>query len=157
MIVGSVYSFMSTRQMLLIRGLLLVFPLLSFILILSFFFTLPAPPTPISALVHSSTLVTSGLYLMIRHSYLLYSSPLFLKLLIVLRVFTSFYAGLNSIFETDFKKLIALSTLRHLDLIHLSFFHMLTHALFKSLLFITIGDIIINLNHSQDTRYYLQI
>jgi NADH:ubiquinone oxidoreductase subunit 5 (subunit L)/multisubunit Na+/H+ antiporter MnhA subunit len=99
---------------------------------------------------------------MIRHSYLLYSSPLFLKFLIVFRVFTSFYAGLNSIFETDFKKLIALSTLRHLGficlsfsvgLIHLSFFHILTHALFKSLLFIAIGDIIINLNHSQDRRY----
>ena len=60
------------------------------------------------------------------------------------------------------KKLIALSTLRHLGfiamafssgLLHLRFFHLLVHALFKSLLFITIGDIIININHSQDIRY----
>lgn len=77
-------------------------------------------------------------------------------------IFTSFYAGLNTIFEIDLKKLIALSTLSHLGficiafrsgLLHLRFFHLLVHALFKSLLFITMGDIIINLNHSQDIRY----
>ena len=121
-----------------------------------------AAPTPISALVHSSTLVTAGLYLMMRYSYLLYSSYYLIKLLLVLCLFTSFYAGINSIFEVDLKKLIALSTLSHLGfigiafsvgLVHLAFFHLLTHALFKSLLFITMGDIIINLNHSQDIRY----
>lgn len=77
-------------------------------------------------------------------------------------MFTSFYAGLNTIFERDLKKLIALSTLRHLGficmafslgLLSLSFFHLLSHALFKSLLFIAMGDIIINLGHSQDIRY----
>ena len=121
-----------------------------------------AAPTPISALVHSSTLVTAGLYLIIRFSYLLYSSYDLIKLLLILRLFTSFYAGINSIFEKDLKKLIALSTLSHLGfigiafsagLLKLAFFHMLTHALFKSLLFITMGDIMINLNHSQDIRY----
>jgi len=121
-----------------------------------------AAPTPISALVHSSTLVTAGLYLMIRFSYVLYSSPSVLLLLFIVSLFTSFYAGLNTVFEVDFKKLIALSTLSHLGfigmafslgLLHLSFFHLLVHALFKSLLFMTIGDIMINLNHSQDTRY----
>lgn len=121
-----------------------------------------AAPTPISALVHSSTLVTSGLYLMIRFSYLIYSKPEVINLLLLLAVFTSFYAGLNTIFEVDLKKLIALSTLRHLGfigiafsvgLLHLRFFHLLVHALFKSLLFITIGDIITNINHSQDIRY----
>lgn len=121
-----------------------------------------AAPTPISALVHSSTLVTAGLYLMIRYSYYLYSSYTLIKLLLILSLFTSFYAGINSIFEKDMKKLIALSTLRHLGfigiafsvgLLQLAFFHILTHALFKSLLFMAIGDIIINLNHSQDIRY----
>jgi NADH-ubiquinone oxidoreductase chain 5 len=121
-----------------------------------------AAPTPISALVHSSTLVTAGLYLIMRFSYLLYSSYFLIKLLLILSLFTSFYAGINSIFEKDLKKIIALSTLRHLGfigiafsvgLLQLAFFHILTHALFKSLLFITIGDIIINLNHSQDIRY----
>lgn len=121
-----------------------------------------AAPTPISALVHSSTLVTAGLYLIIRFSYALYCSPEVIKALLVVSIFTSFYAGFNTVFEVDFKKLIALSTLSHLGfiglafslgLLHLRFFHLLVHALFKSLLFITIGDIIINLNHSQDTRY----
>lgn len=121
-----------------------------------------AAPTPISALVHSSTLVTSGLFLIMRFSYILYSINRVITLLLLASVFTSFYAGLNTIFEKDLKKLIALSTLSHLGfigiafssgLLYLSFFHMLTHALFKSLLFITIGDIIINQNHSQDIRY----
>jgi NADH-ubiquinone oxidoreductase chain 5 len=121
-----------------------------------------AAPTPISALVHSSTLVTAGLYLMIRFSYLLYSSPDIIKYLFIARIFTSFYAGINTIFEVDLKKLIALSTLSHLGFIgmafsigmlYLRFFHLLVHALFKSLLFMTIGDIMINLNHAQDARY----
>ena len=121
-----------------------------------------AAPTPISALVHSSTLVTAGLYLIMRFSSLLYSSYELIGILLVLRVFTSFYAGINTIFEIDLKKLIALSTLSHLGfiglaysagLLHLAFFHILAHALFKSLLFITMGDIMINLNHSQDIRY----
>ena len=121
-----------------------------------------AAPTPISALVHSSTLVTSGLYLIIRFSYLFYSTPEIIHLLVLISIFTSFYAGMNTIFEIDLKKLIALSTLRHLGfigiafsagLLHLRFFHLLVHALFKSLLFITMGDIMINLNHRQDIRY----
>ena len=121
-----------------------------------------AAPTPISALVHSSTLVTAGLYLMIRYSYFLYSHVLLLQALLILSIFTSFYAGLNAIFEVDLKKLIALSTLSHLGfiglsfslgLINLSFFHMLVHALFKSLLFMRMGDIITNLFHSQDVRF----
>ena len=121
-----------------------------------------AAPTPISALVHSSTLVTSGLYLMMRLSYTIYSCPELIKALLITRMFTSFYAGINTIFEMDLKKLIALSTLRHLGfigiafssgLLTLSFFHLLTHALFKSLLFMCIGDIIINLRHSQDIRF----
>jgi len=121
-----------------------------------------AAPTPISALVHSSTLVTSGLFLMIKFNYLFYSSYPSTSLLLVVRLFTSFYAGFNTLFEKDLKKLIALSTLRHLGfigfsfslgLLTLSFFHLLSHALFKSLLFMAMGDIIIGLGHSQDIRY----
>ena len=121
-----------------------------------------AAPTPISALVHSSTLVTSGLYLMMRFSLYLYGSSSIMIIMVVLCLFTSFYAGINTLFERDLKKLIALSTLSHLGfiglsfslgLLHLAYFHMLTHALFKSLLFMTIGDIMINLSHSQDIRY----
>jgi NADH-ubiquinone oxidoreductase chain 5 len=106
-----------------------------------------AAPTPISALVHSSTLVTAGLYLSMRFSFLLYSSSTLISFFLIVSVFTSFYAGLNAIFETDIKKLIALSTLSHLGfigmafscgLLYLSFFHLIIHALFKSVLFISI-------------------
>jgi len=102
-----------------------------------------AAPTPISALVHSSTLVTSGLFLMIKYRYLIYSSSYLCSFLLTFSLFTSFYAGFNTVFEKDLKKLIALSTLRHLGfigmsfslgLLSLSFFHLLSHALFKSLL-----------------------
>jgi NADH-ubiquinone oxidoreductase chain 5 len=121
-----------------------------------------AAPTPISALVHSSTLVTSGLFLIIRYSYFFYCCPTLLCLLLVLTIFTSFYAGLNSLFEVDMKKLIALSTLRHLGFIGLAFslgfiglafLHILVHALFKSLLFMCMGDIMHCSFHSQDARY----
>jgi len=121
-----------------------------------------AAPTPISALVHSSTLVTAGLYLSIRFSFLFYSNSLLMRFFLVVSIFTSFYAGINAIFETDMKKLIALSTLSHLGfiglafscgLLYLSFFHLLVHALFKSVLFIAIGDIMTNLFHSQDIRF----
>jgi len=121
-----------------------------------------AAPTPISALVHSSTLVTAGLFLIMRFSTYFYLFPNLINLLLLISVFTSFYAGFNSLFEQDLKKLIALSTLRHLGficmafsagLLTLRFFHLLVHALFKSLLFMCIGDIIINVSHSQDIRY----
>lgn len=121
-----------------------------------------AAPTPISALVHSSTLVTSGLFLMMKYSYVLYSSPHLMQILLVTCVFTSFYAGLNTFCEIDYKKLIALSTLSHLGfigiafsigLLNLSFFHLLTHALFKSVLFMSIGEVMISIGHSQDMRH----
>jgi NADH-ubiquinone oxidoreductase chain 5 len=121
-----------------------------------------AAPTPISALVHSSTLVAAGLYLIMRFYYLVYSSNFLMFTLLVLSVFTSFYAGLNALVETDMKKLIALSTLSHLGfiglafssgLISLAFLHMLVHALFKSLLFMCMGDIMHCSHHSQDVRH----
>jgi len=107
-------------------------------------------------------LVTAGLYLSIRFSFLFYSNRFLITFFLIISIFTSFYAGINSIFETDIKKLIALSTLSHLGfiglsfscgLLYLSFFHLLVHALFKSVLFIAIGDIITNLFHSQDIRF----
>lgn len=120
-----------------------------------------AAPTPISALVHSSTLVTAGLYLIFRFSSFIYSSKELIQLLLLVRIFTSLYAGINSIVEVDIKKIIALSTLSHLGFIamafscgmlNLAFFHLLTHALFKSLLFMAMGDVIINMFHYQDIR-----
>lgn len=119
-------------------------------------------PTPISSLVHSSTLVTAGLYIMTRFSRVLYSFPDFMLFLVIASVFTTFYAGLNSLVETDLKKLVALSTLSHLGFIglaigmgfdYLAIFHLFTHALFKSLIFMSLGEIIRSQSHYQDIRY----
>nr|UQS75823.1 NADH dehydrogenase subunit 5 [Villa sp.] len=119
-----------------------------------------AAPTPVSALVHSSTLVTAGVYLLIRFN-LLVSTSCFGKLLLLISGLTMFMAGLGANFEFDLKKIIALSTLSQLGLMmsilsmgfyKLAFFHLLTHALFKALLFMCAGAIIHNMNNSQDIR-----
>ena len=120
-----------------------------------------AAPTPVSALVHSSTLVTAGIYLLIRFNVLLAGSSLGTFLLLFAGL-TMFIAGLGANFEFDLKKIIALSTLSQLGLIirilamgfpKLAFFHLLTHALFKALLFICAGAIIHNIKDSQDIRF----
>lgn len=119
-----------------------------------------AAPTPVSALVHSSTLVTAGVYLLIRFNIILENTFLGQFLLLVSGL-TIFIAGLGANFEFDLKKIIALSTLSQLGLIirilsigfyKLAFFHLLTHALFKALLFICAGAIIHNIKNSQDLR-----
>nr|YP_007625231.1 NADH dehydrogenase subunit 5 [Pseudolestes mirabilis]ACM63341.1 NADH dehydrogenase subunit 5 [Pseudolestes mirabilis] len=120
-----------------------------------------AAPTPVSALVHSSTLVTAGVYLMIRFNSLILSVD-FGKYLLFFGGVTMFMSGLGANFEFDLKKIIALSTLSQLGLMmsvlsmgfsNLAFFHLLTHALFKALLFMCAGVIIHNLGDFQDIRY----
>nr|AYW52175.1 NADH dehydrogenase subunit 5 [Anthicidae sp. 1 ACP-2013] len=119
-----------------------------------------AAPTPVSSLVHSSTLVTAGVYLLIRFNFAL-GENLMLFLLFVGSM-TMFMSGLGANFEFDLKKIIALSTLSQLGLMmsilalggwKLAFFHLLTHALFKALLFMCAGNIIHNLGNCQDIRY----
>nr|YP_010713099.1 NADH dehydrogenase subunit 5 [Meromyza saltatrix]WDA93965.1 NADH dehydrogenase subunit 5 [Meromyza saltatrix] len=120
-----------------------------------------AAPTPVSALVHSSTLVTAGVYLLIRFNILLMDTILG-KLMLLISGLTMFMAGLGANYEFDLKKIIALSTLSQLGLMmsilsmgfyKLAFFHLLTHALFKALLFMCAGSIIHNMNNFQDIRY----
>lgn len=119
-----------------------------------------AAPTPVSALVHSSTLVTAGVYLLIRFRPLLSGSSA-AKFLLLMAGLTIFIAGLGANFEYDLKKIIALSTLSQLGLIisvlamglyKLAYFHLLAHALFKALLFICAGAVIHNIKDSQDIR-----
>nr|YP_009373410.1 NADH dehydrogenase subunit 5 [Neostylopyga rhombifolia]AQD17631.1 NADH dehydrogenase subunit 5 [Neostylopyga rhombifolia] len=119
-----------------------------------------AAPTPVSALVHSSTLVTAGVFLLIRFSAV-FSDWLNIFILLISGL-TMFMAGLGANFEYDLKKIIALSTLSQLGLMMsilsmgfsiMAFFHLLTHALFKALLFMCAGMIIHVMKDSQDIRY----
>lgn len=120
-----------------------------------------AAPTPVSALVHSSTLVTAGVYLIIRFFSRLNLFPLFTFFCFFFGSVTCFLASMRAIFENDMKKIIALSTLRQLGIITmavglgeplLAFFHLCTHALFKALLFICAGSLIHVIGGRQDIR-----
>nr|YP_009542011.1 NADH dehydrogenase subunit 5 [Xiphidiopsis gurneyi]AYR06711.1 NADH dehydrogenase subunit 5 [Xiphidiopsis gurneyi] len=120
-----------------------------------------AAPTPVSALVHSSTLVTAGVYLLIRFNVVIVDNSLG-QFLLLISGLTMFMAGLGANFEYDLKKIIALSTLSQLGLMmsilsmgfpSLAFFHLLTHALFKALLFMCAGSVIHNMKNSQDIRF----
>nr|AHH92980.1 NADH dehydrogenase subunit 5 [Lethe dura] len=119
-----------------------------------------AAPTPVSALVHSSTLVTAGIYLLIRFNNFLMDT-LFIKFLLLMSGLTMFMAGICANYEFDLKKIIALSTLSQLGLMmsilsmgnyELAYFHLLTHAMFKALLFMCAGKVIHLMNDNQDIR-----
>jgi NADH-ubiquinone oxidoreductase chain 5 len=121
-----------------------------------------AAPTPVSALVHSSTLVTAGVFLIIRFYNFLHSLPYFNSIILFIAVSTIFIAGLRATNECDIKKIIALSTLSQLGIIitriglnapTLAYFHIVTHALFKALLFICAGAFINEHLHTQDLRW----
>jgi NADH-ubiquinone oxidoreductase chain 5 len=120
-----------------------------------------AAPTPVSALVHSSTLVTAGLYIIIQLTF--FFSSIVLKILVFLGLITVYYGCFRALFNFDSKKVVAYSTLRKLGLmgvaigcglVGLAFFHLLMHGVSKALLFIRIGQIMINCKHNQDLRKF---
>nr|QRG01409.1 NADH dehydrogenase subunit 5 [Mammilla mammata] len=120
-----------------------------------------AAPTPVSALVHSSTLVTAGVFLLIRFFPFLVTCSFFKETLFFISVLTLLMAGIGANYENDLKKIIALSTLSQLGVMMMSIgmgmpflalFHLYTHALFKALLFLCAGAIIHNSANTQDIR-----
>lgn len=109
-----------------------------------------AAPTPVSSLVHSSTLVTAGVYLIFRFNQIFFSRGVLMYILVV-GGFTMIIAGFRALLEIDIKKVVALSTLRQLGLMiriigigefNVAYFHLLVHAYFKAILFIRVGRII---------------
>jgi len=121
-----------------------------------------AAPTPVSSLVHRRTLVTAGVYIIFRY-FFLFEQFIFLEFMFLLRILTIFVAGLRSLAEVDFKKIIALRTLSQMGflilalrfcLTQLSFFHLLTHAFFKRCLFIQVGGLILKTFGRQERRVF---
>jgi len=120
-------------------------------------------PTPISSLVHSSTLVVAGVYVLLQFSYCLIDFLNILQVISVLRLVVRSFGLLN---EFDIKKLIAYSTIRHVSLIiyllrvklyKIVYFHLNIHAIFKSLIFMCFGFVILSSFHRQDKRLVMFI
>ena len=120
-----------------------------------------AGPTPVSALIHAATMVTSGVYLLARMSALYLAAPAVLAAVAAIGVFTAVLAALIAITQTDIKKVLAYSTVSQLGYMFLAaglgafgtaVFHLVTHAFFKALLFLGAGAVIHALHHEQDMR-----
>lgn len=118
-------------------------------------------PTPVSSLVHSSTLVTSGLFVF--YFFYLFFDFFTYIFLIIFSLFTIFFSGFLSLFEKDLKKLVALSTLSQigfcffslgLGFVFISYLHIVSHAFFKSCLFIQVGYILFFFYGQQDYRFF---
>lgn len=120
-------------------------------------------PTPVSALLHAATMVTAGVYLVIRLSFIFIVLPEINSLMLIISAITTFFASFVAFFQYDLKKIIAYSTCAQLGLMFvacalnqyiLALFHLFNHAFFKALLFLCAGIIIHGANDEQDIRKY---
>jgi len=118
-----------------------------------------AGPTPISALIHAATMVTAGVYLIARTHVLYILAPEVQYLVGVIGMITLLMAGFTALTQSDIKKVLAFSTVSQIGYMFLALgvgawssaiFHLMTHAFFKALLFLTAGSIILAMHHEQD-------
>lgn len=118
-------------------------------------------PTPVSALIHAATMVTAGIFLIVRCSYLFEFSPIILNLIIFVGSVTCFFAATTGLFQNDIKRIIAYSTCSQLGYMifacglssyEVGLFHLSNHAFFKALLFLGAGSIIHAVADEQDIR-----
>jgi len=118
-------------------------------------------PTPVSALIHAATMVTAGVFLISRCSYIFEFSPFVLNLICFLGSCTAFFAATTGLFQNDMKKVIAYSTCSQLGYMifacglssyDVGIFHLSNHAFFKALLFLSAGSVIHAVGDEQDMR-----
>ena len=116
-------------------------------------------PTPVSALIHAATMVTAGVFLVVRCSPIYEFSPLILNFITVIGMFTALFAASVALVQNDIKKIIAYSTCSQLGYMffatgvgayNVAMFHLFTHAFFKALLFLGAGSVIHSFNDEQD-------
>nr|YP_010893087.1 NADH dehydrogenase subunit 5 [Paraisaria heteropoda]WJR82525.1 NADH dehydrogenase subunit 5 [Paraisaria heteropoda] len=120
-------------------------------------------PTPVSALIHAATMVTAGVYLLIRSSPLIEYSSTVLLLCLWLGAITTLFSSLVGLFQQDIKKIIAYSTMSQLGMMviaiglssyNIAIFHLINHAFYKGLLFLGAGSVIHAVADNQDLRRY---
>ena len=120
-----------------------------------------AGPTPVSALIHAATMVTAGVYLIARNHSIFLQAPNVLLAVAFIGLFTLLVSGFAALNQTDIKRVLAYSTMSQIGYMFFalgvgawseSIFHLMTHAIFKALLFLTAGSIILALHHEQDIR-----
>ncbi|MDZ7853804.1 MAG: NADH-quinone oxidoreductase subunit L [Halomonas sp.] len=120
-----------------------------------------AGPTPVSALIHAATMVTAGVYLIARMHGIFELAPDVLTLVAVIGALTLLMAGFAALAQTDIKRVLAYSTMSQIGYMFLALgvgaydaaiFHLMTHAFFKALLFLSAGAVIVSCHHEQDMR-----
>jgi len=118
-------------------------------------------PTPISALIHAATMVTAGIFMVVRMSPLFEYSDAALSFVLVIGATTALFMGFLGVINNDIKRVIAYSTLSQLGYMtvalgvsaySVAIFHLMTHAFFKALLFLAAGAVIVAMHHEQDMR-----
>ncbi|WP_324371875.1 NADH-quinone oxidoreductase subunit L [Pedobacter sp.] len=121
-----------------------------------------AGPTPVSALIHAATMVTAGIYMIARSNLLFDLAPMIQHVIAIVGLATAIVAAVIALTQTDIKKVLAYSTVSQLGYMFLglgvgayngAFFHVITHAFFKALLFLCAGSVIHALHHEQDMRH----
>ncbi|HEX4887180.1 MAG TPA: NADH-quinone oxidoreductase subunit L [Luteibaculaceae bacterium] len=120
-----------------------------------------AGPTPVSALIHAATMVTAGIYLLVRSNVLFSLAPITLEWVTIIGFATALYGAIVGLKQMDIKKVLAYSTVSQLGFMFIAlglgayttaFFHVLTHAFFKALLFLSAGSVIHAVSGEQDMR-----
>src|ERR1700744_3032090 len=120
-----------------------------------------AGPTPVSALIHAATMVTAGIYMIARSNVLFTLAPVTMHIIAIIGLATAIFAALIALTQTDIKKVLAYSTVSQLGYMFLglgvgaytgAFFHLMTHAFFKGLLFLGAGSVIHGVSGEQDMR-----